>query len=448
MIQCPQAMTLDFLIALIRFRTLCIKMTHFNIRPVSMGSYHSYSRYIDKEVTMKSIACNTRTLFISALCLASSAVPLASTAAPVHNQTTENDAPIRQAVDQQAEQLMKAYKIPGMAFGITVNGKAHYYNYGLADIQQHQPVSENTIFELGSVSKTFAATLASYAQQQGKLSFNDPVSKYLPELTGSTIGNTPLIRLATYTAGGLPLQFPENVTNHATMLDYYRQWQPVFPAGARRQYSNPSIGLFGYLAARSMGNEYPALMENRILPELGMSSTFVNVPEAKMRDYAFGYNKAGDAVRVTPGVLDAEAYGIKSTTADMVRYIEANIGTTPVSPLMKRALANTKTGYYQSATLTQGLAWEMYAYPVTLNALLTGNSNETILNPMPIDIIPEPKPLPEHIWVNKTGSTGGFGAYVAYLPAKKTGIVILANKNYPNADRIKAAYAILKAADQ
>ncbi|WP_027252713.1 class C beta-lactamase [Photobacterium halotolerans] len=388
---------------------------------------------------MKNTVCNARSLIFSA-------VILASAAAPVHSQTAENKAPLKQVVDEQAERLMAAYQIPGMAFGITINGKAYYYSYGLADVQRQQPVSENTIFELGSVSKTFAATLASYARQQGKLSFDDQVSKYLPALKGSAVGSTPLIQLATYSAGGLPLQFPDSVTNHASMLNYYRDWQPAFPAGTHRLYSNPSIGLFGYIAAQSLGDAYPALIENLILPELGMSSTFVNVPATKMQAYAFGYNAAGEAVRVSPGALDAEAYGVKSTSADMVRYIEANIGTVSVQPLMKQALANTKTGYYRSSTLTQGLAWEMYAYPVTLDTLLAGNSTETIVNPMPIDAIASPKPLSEHIWVNKTGSTGGFGAYVAYVPAEQTGIVILANKNYPNAERIKAAYAILNAA--
>lgn len=388
---------------------------------------------------MKHILCNTRTLILSALCLASAA-------APVHSQTATAPDPIRQVVDQQAARLMAAYQIPGIAFGITMHGKAYYYNYGLADVERDRPVTENTIFELGSVSKTFAATLASDAQRQGKLSFDDQASAYLPVLKGSAIGETSLIQLATYTAGGLPLQFPDPVTDHATMLDYYRHWQPAFSAGTRRQYSNPSIGLFGHIAALSLGESYSTLMESRILPALGMTRTFVKVPDAKLADYAFGYNAAGEAVRVTPGVLDAEAYGIKSTAADMVRYIEANVGTAQVSPAMSQALANTRTGYYQSGPLTQGLGWEMYPYPVTLDTLLAGNATEMILNPMPIQPIDSPKPLPAQIWVNKTGSTGGFGAYVAYIPAERTGIVILANKNYPNAERIKAAYAILKAA--
>ncbi|KKD01084.1 class C beta-lactamase [Photobacterium halotolerans] len=386
---------------------------------------------------MKPIHCNTRTLILSALCLFSAA-------APVRSQTAAD--PIRQVVDQQAARLMAAYQIPGMAFGITIRGEAYYYSYGLADVERDLPVTEHTIFELGSVSKTFAATLASDAQRQGKLSFDDQVSAYLPELKGSAIGDTALIQLATYTAGGLPLQFPDPVTDHAAMLDYYRHWQPAFPAGTRRQYSNPSIGLFGHIAALSLGESYATLMESQILPALGMTQTFVKVPASKQADYAFGYNAASKAVRVTPGVLDAEAYGIKSTAADMVRYIEANVGTAQVSQAMSQALANTRIGYYQAGPLTQGLGWEMYPYPVSLDTLLAGNATEMILNPMPIQTIDSPKPLPAQIWVNKTGSTGGFGAYVAYIPAERTGIVILANKNYPNAERIKAAYAILNAA--
>jgi beta-lactamase class C len=162
-----------------------------------------------------------------------------------------------------------------------------------------------------------------------------------------------------------------------------------------------------------------------------------------MKDYAFGYNKAGEPIRVNPGMLDAEAYGIKSTSADMTRFMAANMGLVTVDSQMQQALENNRKGYYQTKYFTQGLAWEMYSLPTTLQMLLDGNSTEVILNPQAIQVNEPPTPVLNDVWVNKTGSTNGFGAYIAYVPAKKTGIVILANKNYPNTERVKAAYTIL-----
>ena len=77
-----------------------------------------------------------------------------------------------------------------------------------------------------------------------------------------------MLNLGTYTAGGLPLQFPDNVTDPASMLAYYRQWQPEYAAGTHRRYSNPSIGLLGMLAAKSGAAAYfPAVVS--LLEEQG-----------------------------------------------------------------------------------------------------------------------------------------------------------------------------------
>ena len=349
---------------------------------------------------------------------------------------------LKSVVDECAKGLMNEYDIPGLAVAVTIDGKRYFYNYGFADESKGSLVTNDTIFELGSISKTFAATLTGYAQEKGKLDMDDKVKDYIPELENSVLGNTKLVHVATYTAGGLPLQFPSEVTNDADMMQYYKTWKPEYEAGTKRKYSNPSIGLFGYIGALSMKSDYTEMMETVILPELGMTNTFVDVPKDKLNNYAFGYSSEGKPVRVNPGILDAQAYGIKSTSLDMLQYIEANMGQAQLNTDIENALERTHTKYFDTDTFTQAVGWEGYDYPVSLSQLLKGNSSDVILNAKPVQAS-ESGTLGRDVWYNKTGSTGGFGAYVAYVPSEKIGIVILANKNYPNAERVEAAYNII-----
>lgn len=349
---------------------------------------------------------------------------------------------LKSVVDECAKGLINEYDIPGLAVAVTIDGKRYFYNYGLADVSKGSLVTNDTIFELGSISKTFAATLTGYAQEKGKLDMDDKVKDYIPELENSALGNTKLVNVATYTAGGLPLQFPSEVTNDAEMMQYYKTWKPEYEAGTKRKYSNPSIGLFGYIGALSMKSDYTEMMETVILPELGMTNTFVDVPKDKLNNYAFGYSSEGKPVRVNPGILDAQAYGIKSTSLDMLQYIEANMGQAQLNTDIENALERTHTKYFDTDTFTQAVGWEGYDYPVSLSQLLKGNSSDVILKAKPVQASVSGT-LGRDVWYNKTGSTGGFGAYVAYVPSKKIGIVILANKNYPNAERVEAAHHII-----
>ncbi|EHA1202219.1 beta-lactamase [Vibrio alginolyticus] len=349
---------------------------------------------------------------------------------------------LKSVVDECAKGLINEYDIPGLAVAVTIDGKRYFYNYGLADVSKGSLVTNDTIFELGSISKTFTATLTGYAQEKGKLDMDDKVKDYIPELENSALGNTKLVNVATYTAGGLPLQFPSEVTNDAEMMQYYKTWKPEYEAGTKRKYSNPSIGLFGYIGALSMKSDYTEMMETVILPELGMTNTFVDVPKDKLNNYAFGYSSEGKPVRVNPGILDAQAYGIKSTSLDMLQYIEANMGQAQLNTDIENALERTHTKYFDTDTFTQAVGWEGYDYPVSLSQLLKGNSSDVILKAKPVQASVSGT-LGRDVWYNKTGSTGGFGAYVAYVPSEKIGIVILANKNYPNAERVEAAYHII-----
>ncbi|MBV7415525.1 FOX/MOX family class C beta-lactamase [Aeromonas sp. sif2433] len=367
------------------------------------------------------------------------------TLAATASNPTQAD-PLRQMVDTTIQPLLKEYRIPGMAVALLKDGKAHYFNYGLANRATGDRVSEQTLFEIGSVSKTLTATLGAYAVVKGGFQLNDKVSQHAPWLKGSAFDGITMAELATYSAGGLPLQFPDEVDSADKMQAYYRHWSPAYPAGTHRQYSNPSIGLFGHLAASSLGQPFEQLMTGTLLPGLGLHHSYLRVPDTAMADYAYGYAKEDKPIRVNPGVLADEAYGIKTSSADLLKFVGANLAFDGDEALQK-AIAMTHTGFYAVGEMTQGLGWESYAYPVTGQALLTGNSPAISLETNPVTRFATPRVMGEQRLYNKTGSTNGFGAYVAFVPARGIGIVMLANRNYPNAARVEAAYTILQQLD-
>jgi beta-lactamase class C len=351
---------------------------------------------------------------------------------------------IEDKVNAVIQPLMKQQDIAGMAVAITHNGQRHYFNYGVASKDTKKAVTDQTLFEIGSISKTFTATLGAYARAKGKLSLSDPASRFAPELQGTAFEGISLLHLVTYTPGGLPLQFPEEADHPDRMFDYFKTWKPLYPAGTQRQYSNPSIGLFGYLAARSMERPFDAVMEQTLMPGLGLKHSYVRVPPDQLSRYAQGYAKDGKPVRVGPGALDSEAYGVKTSSSDLIRFVEANLRPDTLEPELRQAVATTHTGFYKVGGMTQGLGWEFYISP-TLENLLAGNTAQMALLPQTAEPLDPPLPAPADAWINKTGSTNGFGAYAAFVPGKDMGIVMLANSNYPNAERVKAAFEILNA---
>jgi len=356
-----------------------------------------------------------------------------------------DDTKVGQIVATEVQRLMREHSIPGMAVALTRRGQRHFSGYGVASIESAQAVGERTVFEVGSITKTFTGLLGGYAVARGQISLSDPAGKYLPELGSSPIGSISLLDLATYTAGNLPLQFPAHVVDFPSMMAFYQGWAPEYPPGSYRRYSNPSIGLFGLLVSRGLGRPFKELMQQELFPELGLHHTYIDVPASEMQHYAYGYGKAGQPMRVTPGMLDAEAYGAKTTAPDLLRFIEAHLFTQQLGHTLRGAVKAATTAYYRVGPMQQGLGWEMYEWPVAFEKLLAGNSATMALEPNPASRLSPPVPPSGDSFVNKTGSTGGFGAYAAFVPGAQLGIVMLANKNYPNPARVKTAYQILKA---
>lgn len=350
---------------------------------------------------------------------------------------------VKAVVDGVIAPLMQRHGIPGMAVGVVVDGTPYVFDYGVASLATHAPVTDDTLFELGSVSKTFTAALAALARVDGSLSLKDPVDRFLPTLQGTPFGRVTLLELGTHTPGGLPLQVPDSVRDDAQLLAYFKAWRPTCVPGTCRTYTNIGIGTLGLITARNAGQSFVSMMEQKILRPLGLRDTWYRIPADRVSGYAQGYTATGTPIRMAPGELDDEAYGIRTSAADMVRFLQANLGVLQIAPKLQSAIALTHTGFFVDGSMTQDLIWEQYPYPVALSTLLDGNSPHMLFDTTPVTRLVPPRAPQPQAWLNKTGSTNGFSAYVAFIPSRRLGIVLLANKSYPVAARVAAAYAIV-----
>jgi len=342
-------------------------------------------------------------------------------------------------VSAVAARLMTAHDIPGLAIGVIKDGDAETFAFGVASRETGAAVTPETLFELGSVSKVYTATLAAIGYTRGRLDWSDPVSRYLPELADAPVGNSTLLDLGTYSAGGLPLQFPGTVSGLDNAMAFYRSWRPSAVPGSTRQYSNTSVG---HAAAAAMRGDFASLMDREILQHLGLRDTYTQVPPQAMNNYAWGYDRDGNAVRVNPGVFDTEAYGLKATARDVLNFLSLHLAHRNLDPDMRAALGQTMVPRIRIGSMTQCLGWESYDAPVTLARLLEGNSASVILRSQPAFPVVGNVAGRQRLF-NKTGSTGGFGAYVAFLPDHGIGVAILANRNFPIPARVEAAWQIL-----
>lgn len=352
---------------------------------------------------------------------------------------------IQEVLAASFQPVVQLHSVPGFVVGLLLDGQPHFWTSGFTAREGGTAVTPDTLFELGSISKCFTSLLAGVASAERRLDLEQPVDSVLPFMRGTPLGQASPLHLATYTAGGLPLQFPQELTSNNQALSWLAAFTPSSLPGAFRRYSNPSIGLLGHATAKAMGAEFSSLVQDALFTQLRLDSTFIEVPAGQMYRYAWGHDQRMRQVRVNPGVFDAEAYGIKSTARDMLRYLQAVMEPEGQPQALQKALALSTVPRYQIGPMQQCMGWEMYGWPVRLQDLQTGNSLSTVLESQSAESVQSHSLQARYSFLNKTGSTGGFGAYAALVPAKRAALVMLANRNYPVMDRVTAAHQVLSA---
>ena len=185
---------------------------------------------------------------------------------------------------------------------------------------------------------------------------DDRASQHWPALQGSRFDGISLLDLATYTAGGLPLQFPDSVQkDQAQIRDYHASGSR--PTRRAASASIPTRASACWLSRRAQpGQPFERLMEQQVFPALGLEQTHLDVPEAALAQYA-RLRQGRPPLRVGPGPLDAEGYGVKTSAADL-RFVDANLHPERRTGPWAQALDATHRGYYKVGDMTQGLGWK------------------------------------------------------------------------------------------
>ncbi len=211
------------------------------------------------------------------------------------------------APDRQIAKIFAPYAEPGQpgcTVGVLQGGRLTYASaFGAADIEQGKPLDTSASFNLASVSKQFTAFALLLLEQQGRLSLDDPVIRYLPELEASARGVT-LRQLLHHTGGlrdyiGLLMMrgrgLGDSSTTHEALVALARQHSPDFEAGSRYEYSNTGYFLLARVIERVSGQTMAQFSEEQIFRPLGMKDTYiVDRYPATRASLARGYMKIGN----------------------------------------------------------------------------------------------------------------------------------------------------------
>lgn len=222
---------------------------------------------------------------------------------------------------------------PGISLLIAKNGKTIYKNQsGLANIELQVPINENSVFEIGSITKQFTSVSILMLEEQGKLSLDDEITKYIPDYP--TNGHKITIHhLLNHTSGiqsytGMPsfrTQDRKDMTP-TELIDVFKNEPMNFNPGEDYRYNNSGYILLGYIIEVITKESYPDFIQKNIFTPLGMTSSYYGSKSKVIPNRASGYSPGSqgmDNARYLSMTLPYAAGSIMSTVGDLLKWQNA-----------------------------------------------------------------------------------------------------------------------------
>ncbi len=328
--------------------------------------------------------------------------------ATVSAQLTAQTAPTDSVVHHMLRERVDAGRFAGIVVGVVSRDNARRViaygpNAGV------QPFDGNTVFEIGSITKTFTASILADMVRTHEVALDDAVSGLLP--TGAIVPERngrkiTLLDLATQSSGlpSLPDNFkPED--NENPYVDYTAQQLYAFlgtyqlsrDIGSKYEYSNMGVGLLGQALANRAHPDYETLVTARVLTPLKMRDTRITLTLGMQLRLAPGHKENGSAAKNWDLPVFAGAGALRSTVNDMLTYVRAHADSTSIPLGATLATTHGERRAGPVPRMTVGLAWHRLKTP----------AGRTL------------------VWHN--GGTGGYRSFAGFDEATGQGVVVLTN---------------------
>ncbi len=314
-------------------------------------------------------------------------------------------------IDAAIKNVMRNNQVAGIAVALVNGNKIYFCNYGYLRKKSKSKINQDTLFEIASLSKLFTADLVALSVINSKLSLDEPISHELSELNVyPRFNNINWQNLLTHTSG-----LPANLTNsfnsklNQDALIHELAASQATATNNNYLYSNVGFSLAGIALEHVYHKPYAAIIATLLLKSYGLNHTFLNIPK-NYRNVATGYNHLGNPGKPFPVNAMAPAFGLKSCTRDMAKYLKMQFQNQNNEYSLASRLIHQNYYCLPSRNICQQLGWEFRPDDPSF-------TQESSVAAQDLDGI-----------IYKTGDSNGMTAVIAYRPSNHKGIVVLANQ--------------------
>ena len=321
------------------------------------------------------------------------------------------------ALDTIIRNNLKRHRIPGAAVALVQDGRVIFSQcYGYADTQKKVPVTEDTYFMAGSLTKPFTALAVLKLIEEGKIDLHADIKKYIPDFSIRNLydgeASITVNQLLTHTSG-LMIDYYVRFTSgkkhsNVDLLSQLQKEYLCFKPGSAFKYSNIGYRLLGMMIEKVTGERFEDYLEKEVFKPLGLNSSFFEYTADMALRMSKGHNGDMETSRIDNE--DKSASGLFSTLKDLTAFLKflsaptsqlhGGISNSKIVDLIIKNADPTIDTFYDSKNIYSS-GWYLNSY--RFNGI--------------------------HEILSSSGNINGFSTAMAYIPEERLGIVILTNSS-------------------